>query len=246
MRIGIFGDLHGNPFGLAAALAALDAARVDRLVCLGDVAADGPLPRETIARLRAVGGPVVMGNADAQLFDPPPPADLAGDAARFDAIGRWGAAQLSDDDRAFLRSFAPTVSVDLPGGRTLLACHGSPRSFDEALPPDAADATLAEALAGFDADVVAAGHTHLPMARRVGGRWLVNPGSVGLPYDPIPPDATTVNPPWAEYAILDAGDDGSLGVTLGRAAYDVAPLLAVIRASGMPFADWLADGWRAG
>lgn len=246
MRIGIFGDIHGNPFGLAAALAAFDAAGFDRLVCLGDVAADGPLPRETIARLRAVGCPVVMGNADVQLFDSPPPADLAGDAARFDAIGRWGAAQLSDDDRAFLRSFAPTVTVELPGGRTLLACHGSPRSFDEALPPDASNAMLADALAGIDAAVVAAGHTHMPMARRVGGRWLINPGSVGLPYDPIPADATTQNPPWAEFAILDAAADGSLAITLGRAPYDVAPLLAAFHDSGMPFADWCADGWRAG
>jgi putative phosphoesterase len=246
MRLGILGDIHGNPFGLAAALDALAARGVERIVCLGDVAATGPLPRETIARLRAVGGPVVMGNTDAWLLDPPPAAALDGDAARIDAIERWGAAQLVDDDRAFLQSFAPAVEISLPGGRTLLACHGSPRSFDEALPPDASDATLAEALAGVAADVVAVGHTHLPMARRVGDRWLINPGSVGLPVDPIPPDATAMNPPWAEFAVLDAGDDGSVAVTLGRAPYDVAPLLTAIRDSGMPYADWCADGWRAG
>jgi len=128
----------------------------------------------------------------------------------------------------------------------LLACHGSPHSFDEALPPDAADASLADALAGIDADVVAAGHTHMPMARRVGARWLINPGSVGLPYDPIPPDVTTANPPWAEFALLDADADGSLAIALGRAPYDISPLLAAIRASGMPFAEWCMDGWRAG
>ncbi|HEU5432701.1 MAG TPA: hypothetical protein VFU81_13620, partial [Thermomicrobiales bacterium] len=63
---------------------------------------------------------------------------------------------------------------------------------------------------------------------------------------PIPPDATAANPPWAEYALLDAGDDGSLAITFGRAPYDIAPLLAAIRGSGMPHADWCASGWRAG
>jgi hypothetical protein len=30
-----------------------------------------------------------------------------------------------------------------------------------------------------DADVVVHGHTHLPRCERIGGLWLVNPGSAG-------------------------------------------------------------------
>lgn len=70
MRIAVIADLHGNLVALEAVLAALADERTDGIVCLGDVAATGPQPRETVERLRAVGCPVVMGNADAWLLDP--------------------------------------------------------------------------------------------------------------------------------------------------------------------------------
>ena len=44
MRLGLIADIHGNLVALDAVLAALTAARVDEVVCLGDVAALGPQP----------------------------------------------------------------------------------------------------------------------------------------------------------------------------------------------------------
>lgn len=38
-----------------------------------------------------------------------------------------------------------------------------------------------------EADVVVHGHSHLPASRRIGGRWLVNPGSARLPRGGWPP-----------------------------------------------------------
>jgi len=62
MRIAIIADIHGNLTALEAVLADLEDTGADRVVCLGDVAATGPQPHETVARLRALGCPVVMGN----------------------------------------------------------------------------------------------------------------------------------------------------------------------------------------
>jgi hypothetical protein len=42
--------------------------RVDEIVCLGDVAAGGPQPRETLERPRTLGCAVVSGNADEWLL----------------------------------------------------------------------------------------------------------------------------------------------------------------------------------
>ncbi len=67
MRIGIIADVHANLAALDAVLAALAAEPADRIVCLGDVAV-GPQPREVVARLRELNGPIVMGNADAWLL----------------------------------------------------------------------------------------------------------------------------------------------------------------------------------
>lgn len=246
MRVGIISDIHGNRVALGAALAALERVGIDELVCLGDVAATGPEPVAAIAGLQASGAATVLGNTDAWLLDPPAERPTGGEDLILDEVERWGAARLGADDRAFMEGFAPTVTVALPGGRTLLACHGSPRSYDEALLPTLSDAALAEILAGVEADVVAAGHTHIPMLRRTGSLLLLNPGSVGLPYDPQPPGPESRNPAWAEYAVLDADERGGLAVTLGRAAWDVREIVAAAEASGMPHAAWYADGWVAG
>jgi predicted phosphodiesterase len=42
MRVGGISDIHGNVMALEAVLTALKQDRVDRIVCLGDVAAMGP------------------------------------------------------------------------------------------------------------------------------------------------------------------------------------------------------------
>ena len=64
-KIAILADIHGNLPALDAVLAQIDAEGIERVVCLGDVATLGPQPREVIARVRALGCPVVMGNTDA-------------------------------------------------------------------------------------------------------------------------------------------------------------------------------------
>ena len=75
------------------------------------VSATGPQPREVGRRLRELGCPMVMGNADAELLDVTPPAsETDEDARRIADISRWCAAQLDDADRVFLASFQPTVS----------------------------------------------------------------------------------------------------------------------------------------
>ena len=244
MRIALIADIHGNLVALEAVLADLAGEAIDRLVCLGDVAATGPQPHEVVERLRGLGCPVVMGNADAELLDPPPPAaDTEDDAGRFAAISRWCAGQLSADDLAFLRSFQPTVAVELGAGAVLLCCHGSPRSFDEAITATTPDADLDDMLSGVTATIVAAGHTHIQLVRRYRESILLNPGSVGLPIDRLPPAAPVRNPAWAEYAIVTAAD-GRLAIDLRRIPYDLAPLVAAARASAMPHAAWWIADWQ--
>jgi len=69
MTIALIADIHGNLAALDAVLDALQAETPDQIVCLGDVSATGPQPREVLGRLRNLGCPLVMGNADAELLD---------------------------------------------------------------------------------------------------------------------------------------------------------------------------------
>ena len=244
MRVALIADIHGNLVALDAVLAALATEAIDRIVCLGDVAALGPQPRDVLARLREVGCPVVMGNADAWLLDPTASTrPLDNDARRIEAIELWCARQLSETDHAFLRSFHPTVELDLGDDRTLLCCHGSPRSCDEVIAATTPEADLDRMLEGTGAAIVAGGHTHAQLLRRHRDLLIVNPGSVGLPVDRLPPASPIRNPPWAEYAVVDAAGN-RLSIDLRREPFDVERLVTIALASAMPHAEWWAVDWR--
>lgn len=249
-RIGIFSDMHGNAVAFEAVLAELRAEGIERFVCLGDVVAAGPQPREVAQRLRALSCPVVMGNTDAYALEASQAgANVAGNEnetiRRLLEMNRWTAEQLSDDERAFMAGFAPTITLALANGGSLLCYHGSPRSYEEGIvpttPPEELDILLGEGTAM----VLAGGHTHQQMLRRHRERLILNPGSVGLPVESVPFGFDGRKPPWAEYAILRAGDSG-LSVDLRRVPFDVAALLAAARQSGMPHAEWYAKNWISG
>jgi len=243
MRVGIFADIHGNLAALRAVLAVLIEEGAERVVCLGDVAATGPHPHESLALLREVGCPVVMGNADAALLDPPDADEGADDDARRIAdIDRWCADQLTEADRRFVATFRPTVEIALGSGQTLLCCHGSPRSFDDAIAAETPDSDLDRMLGGQEATLVACGHTHTRLLRRHRASEIVNPGSVGLAYRFLPDGAVRV-PPWAEFALVDAADGGPLGVTFHRVPYDQAATDRAMTEQGMPHAAWRASDW---
>ena len=243
-RIGIFGDMHGNLVAFETVLRALRAEGVERFVCLGDVAATGPQPREVVPRLRDLDCPVVMGNADDELLTPPEPELDSDDEtiARIREIDQWGARQLSADERAFVASFAPTVTLPLADGGSLLCYHGSPHSYNDVVLPTTPADELDVLLGDGAATVLAGGHTHQQMLRRHRMALVLNPGSVGLPMDRIPPGPGTLNPSWAEYAVLTCRD-GDVRVELRRARFDLAALLAAVRQSGMPHGEWYAGDW---
>ncbi len=241
-RIGLISDPHGNLLALEAVLAELEREELDGLVCLGDVAV-GPQPAETLARVRSLGCPVVKGNWDDWFCEGIPPAGEGDEIARkLVEIGEWWAGQLSADDLDLMRSFSPTVELDLGGGETALCFHGSPSSNMEGIYAVTPDETLTRILGDAQARILLCGHTHLQMLRRHEQTVVVNPGSVGLPFGDWAPHTIKIAP-WAEYGVL-SHDEGRLHVDLRRTTYDVDALLDLSLQSGMPHARWWADSWQ--
>jgi len=241
MKIGIISDIHGNCVALDAVLRHLARHPVDRLVCLGDIAGNGPQPREAIARVRALGCPVVMGNGEAQLLRPVLANDGGEPMRRFYEIYRWGASQLSDDDRLFIGGLPATIAVPLGGEATLLCCHGSPRSYYEGIRSETPEREVDELLADAAATVVACGHTHRPFVRRHRGLLVINPGTVGTTMV-IDADRSRRLAPWGEYAVV-TWDAGSLGIECRRVPIDLDAVRTAALASGMPYAQWWLDAF---
>ncbi len=68
IRVAILSDIHGNCVALDKALDDLRRDAVVQMVCLGDAIQGGPQPAKVVDRLRELGCPAVMGNADAWLL----------------------------------------------------------------------------------------------------------------------------------------------------------------------------------
>ena len=240
MRVALFSDVHGNAVAFDAFLADLDEQRVDHVVCLGDHAQGGPQPAECLERLRDLECPAVMGNSDDFLLT----LTLATSrrqrlSSRLPAGRRRSSEELLD----FHRSFQPTVELDLGGGSSLLAFHGTPRSRDEVVGPWMEEAAFREPFEGVEATVLAGGHTHQQWARRLGDRYYVNPGSVGVAYDHHQPEESFHADPCAEYAVLTVDGQG-VGVEFRRVPFDAGAVIQAIEASGMPHADRATRFWR--
>jgi predicted phosphodiesterase len=206
-------------------------------VCLGDALQGGPQPCETAERLAELGCPVVLGNADAFVLTLDPGAEPGGPEL-FD-VARWSREQLGERGLDLIRGYAPTVELDLGEGHKLLACHGSPSSFDEILLPSTPEEQLRAAVADADADVVAGGHVHMQWTRPIAHRTFLNPGSVGLAYDHEQDDDVRFEP-IAEYGVVS----DALEIEFRRVPFDAQAVVRAVEAAGRPHAEQYARGWR--
>jgi predicted phosphodiesterase len=240
MRIAVISDIHGNAYALDIVVAELQREHFDHLVCLGDAIQGGAQPAQTVARLRELACPVVMGNADAWLLtgqetgrDPIPAVRLA----KMNAIREWSLAQLSDADRAFVAAFHPTVEILLGDGRSLLCFHGSPASFDDIILPSTPEPEFQALLTPYLPHMLTGGHTHLQQVRRIGTTDSIyfNPGSVGFAYSHQQGDAEFRADAWAEYAVLTI-ERGRMALEFRRVPYDAMAIRDIYRTSGRPHA----------
>lgn len=232
MRIALISDIHGNQLALEAVLADARRRGADTVACLGDVATLGPRPRDVLRTLRELGCPCILGNHDAFLIEPELVAEYTKAKVIVEAID-WCREQLGPGDLAFVRTFARELELPLGGDRRLLLFHGSPESNVQDVLATTTDAELDHLLAGRTAAVMAGGHTHIQMLRQHRGAWVVNPGSVGMPFRAYVAGARPEILPHAEYAIVDASAD-AVGVELRRVPLDPALLRAETRAWKKP------------
>jgi putative phosphoesterase len=242
MRIAVISDIHGNCLALDAALADLRQQHVDQIVCLGDAIQGGAQPAATVQRLRGLACPIVMGNADAWLLSE---ANDVGEptSPQQREVRLWSLAQLSDADQAFIADFQPTVEVALDGGQRLLCFHGSPTSYNDIVQPDTSNSEWLRVLGPYAPAIMAGGHTHTQQMRRVGDGLFFNPGSIGVAYNILAPEAQRRMDAWAEYAILTSAA-GSQSIEFRRVPYDVDQLIQIIAGSGRPHADDMIAEYR--
>lgn len=207
---GLLYDVHGNLPALEAVLADARAKGVERFILGGDYALFGAWPAETVARLRELEAAWIRGNGERWTAAPEDaPEPVQGAIARCREL--MGEALVGE---ALVGELADLPETHERGDT--LYCHGSPRSDVRSFTPEPGE-DEPELLEGVTHGRLVFGHTHLAFARRAGnGVELVNPGSVGMPFD---------GDPRAAWALLR--EDGT--IEHRRVDYDRAASAAAVR-----------------
>lgn len=238
MRYLVLSDVHGNRFGLEAALQAASG-EYERVLCLGDVVGYGAHPNECCQLLRDLKAHCLLGNHDAAALGQ---IDISWfNPVATDAI-LWTRRQLWEENRLWLQSLSPLYDN---AEDDFQAVHASLRQPIEEyiLGKEIAQATIhlmTRSLCFY-------GHTHVADCYRVldvagkryqmeyaalkrGGalqmeeawRYLVNPGSCGQPRD---------GNPQARYALFDSS---TRLVEVFAVDYDWQAARAAIIEAGLP------------
>ena len=237
MRYLIISDIHANLEGFEKCMK-LAQGKYEQVICLGDLVGYGPDPKAAINLVREVAPIVIRGNHDKASCG-------ITDAEDFNTWAKlstlWTRKELTPEHLEFLRAL-PQGPVKMDEFQIV---HGSPADEDEYIVgPGQALPTL-QALAS---QTVLFGHTHhqggfmiTPAGRyqsircqteedgqkfvlplEDGGRYLINPGSVGQPRDGD----------WrAAFAILDTGQHF---VEYYRTPYDLPKTQEKMRKAGLP------------
>ena len=218
----------------------IDAWAPDTVWCLGDTVGYGPAPNRCCELVSERADICLVGNHDLVALGTLDVEDFNEEAA---AAALWTRDELEPRWRSYLSGLEPSAVVD---GAELF--HASPRDpvWEYVLSAEAAYVSLL----ATHAPLVLVGHSHVALAIgldgaemhgglapagsevELGGRWLLNPGSVGQPRDSDPRAA------WLE---LDTDESVA---RFRRVAYPIERTQARIRENGLPesLAERLAHG----
>jgi putative phosphoesterase len=192
MRIGIVSDIHCNATGLRAALEAMGA--LDELICAGDNILEYRFSNEVIALLRERGAHTIRGNHDDGFLGP------HGERAR-------SAAWIRRDELAWLEARPHRLDLAF-GGTRIVVVHSTPWTpYGQYVYPHMKEI---ERFGEVDADVVIYGHTHAPVARRIGSALVINPGSAGQARDGHGLTCAVLDLAAGEARIVEYSPDGNV------------------------------------
>ena len=264
MRLAVLSDIHGNLTALEAALADLEVqGGADVMWFLGDLAAFGPRPKESVQRVKALVDAVkddeakkgtirvIHGNTDRYLvYGLRPKFPAAKDAEEWDKLRadlrnfsdrvHWCQDQLGFEEYEFLHKLPGECNVEVEGYGSVIGYHGVPGDDESnALLNNTSDELAADALLDREGRLGIGGHTHVQMDRMlsIGGWRAVNVGSVGVPFDE--------HIGKAQYGIF-IFEAGEVQIDLRAIAYDVDAVIADSYARNNPASAWLENKLRGG
>jgi predicted phosphodiesterase len=246
VRYLILSDMHANWSAFEAVLRRARRKRFDAVLVLGDLVGYGATPNQVVEAVRKLGPRLftVRGNHDKVVSGIDTGANFNQTAL---TAAQWTSTRLTPANLRYVRDL-PQGPVQIEQGMAI--CHGSPLDEDTYV---FSDVDAWEIFSNFPVAVTFFGHTHIPslfslegrnlgvralrgrtgtVYLQPGGRYLVNPGSIGQPRD---------RDPRASYMTYDSE---RRIVRWHRVEYPIEEAQRRIRKAGLPgsLADRLALG----
>jgi predicted phosphodiesterase len=246
VRYLILSDMHANWDAFETVLRRARRKRYEAVLVLGDLVGYGAAPNQVVEAVRRLGPRLftVRGNHDKVVAG----IDSGGNFNQTAlTAAQWTIGRLTPGNLRYVR--------DLPQGplrveEGVAICHGSPLDEDTYV---FSDVDAWEIFSRYEMPVTFFGHTHIPslfwlegrllgvkalrgtsgrIVLSPGGRYLINPGSIGQPRD---------RDPRASYMIYDSK---KRVVSWYRIPYPIGDAQSRIRKAGLPnsLADRLAVG----
>jgi predicted phosphodiesterase len=246
VRYLILSDMHANWDAFETVLRRARRKRYEAVLVLGDLVGYGAAPNQVVEAVRHLGPRLftVRGNHDKVVAG----IDSGGNFNQTAlTAAQWTTGRLTPGNLRYVREL-PRGPLRVEDGVAI--CHGSPLDEDTYV---FSDVDAWEIFSRYEMPVTFFGHTHIPslfwlegrllgvkalrgtsgrIVLSPGGRYLINPGSIGQPRD---------RDPRASYMIYDSK---KRVVSWYRIPYPISEAQARIRKAGLPnsLADRLAVG----
>jgi putative phosphoesterase len=225
MRVLLLADTHANLPALNAVLEAAGRMGYDELWCLGDIVGYGPFPNECALIIKKKATRVICGNHDAKVISAKKIQDIVDHSKEPYKVFvfSWTHRMLSADVISYLKALPEELRFSVDGHKVVMV-HGSPEGMNDGLTVFTPEARLVSLARKVDADVLLAGHTHGAFSREAGESIVINPGSVGRPFD---------GDHRASFMMLEFSSQG-VEVKTHRVAYDMTLVIDEMQRQDFP------------
>jgi hypothetical protein len=226
--------LFGGPYSNLPATQAIraEAQRLDippsRVICTGDLIAYCASPGETVEAIRGWGIHGIMGNCEASMADESIDCGCGfapGSACALlsDSWYSFADRQINRQQRQWMQSLPRSIHFSL-GHCSFLVVHGAPSRINKFIFPSTPREDKRRELDLANTTAVIGGHCGLPFGEKIGQRYWLNTGVIGLPANDGTPDG------W--YMLLSPKDD-RICVSWHRLPYDHPQAAAQMQAAGL-------------
>lgn len=193
MRIAVLSDIHGNFTAFQAVTKDIKKKGIDKVIIAGDNIVDCTEPNEVLNNIKSMKAYVIKGNREQYILDYHNGKKNEWKDHKQMGIAIWTHNELTAENINYIEKLPEQLSISLAQMDDIRVVHGSPSNMSEELFPDKDIERLKKAISGIKESVLICGHTHESWSKKIDNKLVVNPGSVGVPFNEFKA---------AEYAIL--------------------------------------------